>query len=159
MHIRNYAPNDFDQLMDITLETFRPFYEKSFPALMDHDLHLVEHQHGHWREDYQQQLAILLGKGHCLVAAEGPSLLGYVIWRPDQRADHAHVEILAVSPTTRRSGVGQSLMEAAMDQMRADGRQFVELGTDGDWFHAPARALYERLGFRAVPLVAYLRRI
>lgn len=50
-------------------------------------------------------------------------------------------------------------MNHAMEQMRRNGRWFVELGTGGDAFHAPARRLYEQLGFHAVPLVAYMRRL
>ena len=35
--------------------------------------------------------------------------------------------------------------------------EVVSLGTGGDWFHAPARGLYESLGFHPVPVVYYLR--
>lgn len=41
--------------------------------------------------------------------------------------------------------------------MRAAGVQVVELGTGGDEFHAPARRLYESLGFSLVPVAVYLR--
>ncbi|MEL4504789.1 GNAT family N-acetyltransferase [Luteococcus sp. H138] len=162
MNIRDYQPSDYAQLLILTCETFQPFYEQSFPAYMDHGAELVGHQHGHWREDYQRQLPQLLppdGPGRAVVAVEDGQLLGYVIWRPDSRPDHAHVEILAVAVDARRRGLAESLMNRAMDDMRADGRRFVELGTGGDDFHAPARQLYERLGFHAMPLVVYLRQL
>lgn len=39
--------------------------------------------------------------------------------------------------------------------MRARGVAVVHVGTGGDVFHAPARALYESLGFSAYPVVDY----
>lgn len=162
MTIRDYQSSDYAQVLSLTCVTFQPFYEESFPAHMDYEAELVDHQHGHWREDYQGQLPQLLppdGEGHALVAVEDDQLLGYVIWRPDARPDHAHVEILAVAADARRRGLAESLMNRAMDDMRSDGRRFVELGTGGDKFHEPARQLYERLGFHAMPLVVYLRQL
>jgi hypothetical protein len=44
-----------------------------------------------------------------------------------------------------------------MGAMREQGIEVVELGTGGDDFHAPARALYESLGFHLVPVSVYLR--
>jgi hypothetical protein len=43
--------------------------------------------------------------------------------------------------------------------MLATGVEVVQIGTGGDPFHAPARALYERLGFTQVPVAVYLRAI
>ena len=40
--------------------------------------------------------------------------------------------------------------------MRAGGVEVVQIGTGGDPFHAPARALYEQLGFTQVPVSVYL---
>ena len=44
-----------------------------------------------------------------------------------------------------------------MSAMREHPLEVVSLGTGGDWFHAPARALYESMGFYPVPVVYYLR--
>ncbi|HEY3261362.1 MAG TPA: hypothetical protein VGJ95_14025 [Pseudonocardiaceae bacterium] len=43
--------------------------------------------------------------------------------------------------------------------MKADGVEFVGIGTGDDAFHAAARALYESLGFIKIPTAAYLKRI
>jgi hypothetical protein len=40
--------------------------------------------------------------------------------------------------------------------MRAHGMDIVAVGTGGDPGHAPARALYESLGYTALPGVRYL---
>jgi hypothetical protein len=44
-----------------------------------------------------------------------------------------------------------------MNAMREQNVEVVSLGTGGDWFHAPARALYESLGFHLVPVAVYMR--
>ncbi|MGW2614384.1 GNAT family N-acetyltransferase [Streptomyces sp. NPDC001500] len=67
------------------------------------------------------------------------------------------ITILAVSNRHRRHHVGATLREHAFEQMRALGAEVVEIGTGGDQFHAPARALYEALGCTALPLTVYFR--
>ena len=44
-----------------------------------------------------------------------------------------------------------------MTAMREHSVKVVVLGTGGDDFHAPARALYESLGFHLVPVAVYMR--
>lgn len=55
------------------------------------------------------------------------------------------MELLAVAAHARRRGLGEALLDRAIDDMRLDVRGLVELGTDDDGFHEPARHLYERL--------------
>ena len=77
----------------------------------------------------------------------------------DAERRHGEIDPLAVREHARRSGVGRALCEHAMTAMREQGVEVVSLGTGGDWFHAPARALYESLGFHLVPVAVYLRAI
>lgn len=46
-------------------------------------------------------------------------------------------------------------MEFAVRRLSEKGTALINVGTGGDPGHAPARALYEVLGFTGVPLVAY----
>lgn len=90
--------------------------------------------------------------------APGSRPPSHVAWCPDtSRPAHGEIDIIVVDTAHRGAGIGTALMEHAMSQMRADGMGFVELGTGGDDFHAPARQLYESLGFYAIPTAAYLR--
>ena len=43
--------------------------------------------------------------------------------------------------------------------MRAENADYVEIGTGGDTFHAPARAFYESLGCTQLPLAVYFREL
>jgi hypothetical protein len=47
-------------------------------------------------------------------------------------------------------------MERSVEHLRARGMDIAVVETGGDAGHAPARALYESLGYTALPVVRYL---
>ena len=67
------------------------------------------------------------------------------------------VDIIAVDPDYQRRGIARQLMDRAAEHMRAQGMDIAAVGTGGDSGHGPARALYEALGYTALPGVRYLR--
>ncbi len=71
---------------------------------------------------------------------EGELLVGAVAW--EETVDEVDIDRLVVDPGAHRRGVGRALVEEVMN--RADGRRIV-VSTGRD--NAPARKLYERLGF------------
>jgi len=160
MMIRTYVDTDFDQLLDLTIEVFGPFFEQSFrPAVGPTIFH---HEHADWREDYRRQLTGLhdpAANRFVVVAEEGGELVGFTAWRihPDKR--HGEIEFVAVRASARRSHVGTQLCELAFDAMRRAGAQWASLGTGGDDFHAPARRLYDRLGMTPFPSVHYYKEL
>ncbi|WP_422117380.1 GNAT family N-acetyltransferase [Brachybacterium sp. UNK5269] len=104
--------------------------------------------------DEQQWRAEIAGPRIHLQARRGPETLGGIALLPAGYtpahpipADRAHIVSLWVRPSARGLGVSRLLF-------RALARLAVELGRpdlrlDVDETNAPARALYERLGFRA----------
>jgi len=66
------------------------------------------------------------------------------------------VDIVAVDPDYQRRGIARQLMERSAEHMRAQGMDIAAVGTGGDPGHRPARALYEALGYTALPGVRYL---
>ncbi|HEU4422487.1 MAG TPA: GNAT family N-acetyltransferase, partial [Pilimelia sp.] len=93
------------------------------------------------------------------VAEADDAIAGYVAWSVDPARRNGTVTHLAVSAAHRRHHAGTALCEHAFGQMRALGAEVVEIGTGGDPFHAPARALYERLGCTPVPVAFYYRQL
>ncbi|MFC8366469.1 MULTISPECIES: GNAT family N-acetyltransferase [unclassified Streptomyces] len=160
MLIRAFGRHDQARLVELTIDTFRPFYEDSFRPLVGEVV--FANQHGDWREDYRKQVSELhdpeLHK-YVAVAEIGGALAGYVAWNVDPARHNGRIEILAVAPEHRRDHVGTRLCEHAFDEMRRLGAQVVEIGTGGDPFHAPARALYENLGCVRLPLAVYYRQL
>jgi GNAT superfamily N-acetyltransferase len=94
----------------------------------------------------REDLAGLRGAGLCWLAALDPDgqLAGAVAWSEagDEGGGLIDVERLVVSPAVHRRGVGAALVRAVLD--RAGGRPAVVATGRAN---APARALYERLGF------------
>ena len=62
-------------------------------------------------------------------------------------ASRAQIEGVRVSTAHRGRGLGETLMQAAIDRARADGCSLVQLTTDRS--RADAHRFYERLGFVA----------
>ncbi|TDQ54428.1 GNAT family N-acetyltransferase [Actinorugispora endophytica] len=160
MLIRAFVRHDLAPLTELTIETFRPFYEDVFRPLVGEVV--FANQHGDWRGDYRRQVAGLHApERHAYVAvaeAEG-RIAGYVAWSVDPARRNGVITILAVSAGHRRHHVGSALCEHAFEEMRALGAEAVEIGTGGDPFHAPARALYESLGCTPLPVAVYYRRL
>ncbi|MFD6436919.1 GNAT family N-acetyltransferase [Streptomyces venezuelae] len=160
MLIRAFTQHDLAPLTELTIDTFRPFYEESFRPLTGEAVFAV--QHGNWRDDYHKQVAELHAPerhSHVAIAEVEDTIAGYVAWSVDPARKKGEVTILAVSAQHRRHHVDTALCEHAFDQMRVFGAEVVEIGTGGDQFHAPARALYEALGCTPHPLTVYFRQL
>ena len=161
MLIRPFQPVDLPTLIDLTINTFRPFYEVDALDMMGADL--LQHHHGHWEADYQHEVPTYhdpSADSHVAVAEIDDQIAGYVAWGPDELVGSGKIRMVAVSTDHRRKSVGRALCLYAMDHLRADGFDFVGLGTGGeDEFHAPARALYSSLGLRRVPVSYFLGRL
>jgi GNAT superfamily N-acetyltransferase len=93
-------------------------------------------------------------QGVLLVAVEEGRVVGTVTlyldpgsmqWRPED----AMFRLLAVDPPARGHGVGHALFQVCLDRARAAGKRRMALHTT-EWM-GPARAMYERAGFRREP--------
>ncbi|MEV0829337.1 GNAT family N-acetyltransferase [Nonomuraea rubra] len=160
MRIRPFVQPDLARLIELTIETFRPFYEDHFRPLVG-DV-VFANQHGAWRDDYREQVAGLHDPSehrYVAVAETDHAIAGYVAWSVDPARRNGAISHLAVAADHRRHGTGVALCEHAFADMRARGAEVVEIGTGGDPFHAPARALYEKLGCTALPVAYYYRQL
>ncbi|MEU9833497.1 GNAT family N-acetyltransferase [Streptosporangium sp. NPDC048047] len=160
MIIRPFVQHDLARLTELTIETFGPFYEDHFRPLVGEVVFAT--QHGTWRDDYREQVAELHDPSrhrYVALAEVDDAIVGYVAWSVDQARRNGAVTHLAVSAGHRRHHTGTALCEHAFGEMRALGAEVVEIGTGGDPFHAPARALYEKLGCTPLPVVVYYRKL
>jgi GNAT superfamily N-acetyltransferase len=161
MHIRSFIERDFDRVLALTIATFGPFYENHFRPVVGDTV--FTHQHGSWRDDYRAQVAGLHDPEHHrfveIAEDDDHRIVGYAGWNADVDRHHGVIDILAVDTAVRGRGIGTALCERALSGMRDLVVEVVEVGTGGDEFHAPARLLYESLGFTAYPVVAYLREL
>ncbi|MFI5035744.1 MAG: GNAT family N-acetyltransferase [Acidimicrobiales bacterium] len=160
MIIRQFADSDLPVVIDLTIETFRPFYEGYVRALLGEEV--FQHQHGQWEQDYRDDIPKLQNPAdgrHVAVGEIDGAVAGFVSWRLTDRPNHGQIYLLAVAAPYRRQKLGQRLCNHAMDQMKRLGVDVVEIGTGEDAFHAAARELYEGLGFTKIPIAGYLKKI
>ena len=133
---------DLNALIELTIATFGPFYENHFRPLAGEVI--FQHQHGRWADDYRAQVPALhepaAGK-HVAVAEAGGGAI-------------------AVAAAHRREHIGTALCDHAFSDMKEKDVEVVTIGTGGtDAFHAPARALYESLGFLPWHVAVYFRQL
>ena len=160
MNLRPYESGDLARLIELTITTFGSFYEQSFRSIVGDFVFM--HQHGTWREDYHEKVGDLHEPDqnkYVAVVEDESKIVGYVAWDIDPARRHGNISILAVGPSHRRRGVGRMLCEHAMADMESRGVDVVEVGTGGDAFHAPARGLYEDLGYTLFPTAVYFKKL
>ncbi len=160
MLIRPFLPHDLTRLTDLTIETFGPFYEDVFRPLVGEVV--FANQHGTWRDDYGREVADLHDPDrhrYVAVAETGGAVAGYVAWTVDPERRNGSITHVAVAAGHRRHRAATALCEHAFAEMRSRGAEVVEIGTGGDLFHAPARALYESLGCTMLPIAVYYRQL
>ena len=108
-----------------------------------------------------ERLAPMLASGEVTVVlgGSGPDGLALLRFRPSLWSGDldAYLEELYVVPHLRGQGLGRAMMERAMDVARERGATRMDLGTSTD--DTAARALYEKLGFKPLPLVRYYPRL
>jgi ribosomal protein S18 acetylase RimI-like enzyme len=100
-------------------------------------------------EAMRKRIGELLESGDVLVllGGEGPDGLALLRFRPSLWSESldCYLEELYVRPDLRGRGLGQALMEAAIETARAEGAGYMDLGTAET--DTAARALYEKMGF------------
>lgn len=82
-----------------------------------------------------------------VLLGDGPDGLALLRFRPSLWSESldCYLEELYVVPDKRGRGLGQALMEAAIETARSEGAAHMDLGTAET--DTAARALYEKMGF------------
>jgi len=154
--IRPFMQSDVDAVVELALLAWRPNFE-SFADILGTRIfaHLY---HPTWRESQAANVTQVCLDPHVdafVVLADAGDVAGYIAIAYDTDTDTGVVEQIAVHPDHQRRGYARALMEFAIEQFRDRGLTFANVGTGGDPGHAPARALYEAMGYTGVPLMNY----
>jgi GNAT superfamily N-acetyltransferase len=159
IEIRRFEESDSEAIVEFSLRAWEPVFESLRQVLGDAIFRRL-HQPD-WRTTQAESV-----RSSCAPSAERDVFVAVADGRPVGFAavllDAFHegmgvVDIIAVDPRYQRRGIAQQLMEHSTEHMRARGMDIAAVGTGGDTGHAPARALYESLGYTALPGVRYLR--
>ena len=96
-----------------------------------------------------ERVAAHIENGHStfLLIGDGPDGFAQLRYRASiyTAGLESHLQELYVVPTLRGQGLGRALLEAALEEARTQGADFIDLGTSED--DTAARALYESAGF------------
>jgi len=158
--IRPLAESDIDAVVRLSLRAWAPVFE-SFRTAMGEAVY--RHLYPDWSA---MQAAAVEGvirdrATRTWVADEGGRPVGFVaVVHHDQthgEPNSSEIDMIAVDPDSQRRGIAGDLLAHAVEQARAHGSVLAVIGTGGDPGHAPARAAYEKAGFRPFPQVRYYR--
>jgi GNAT superfamily N-acetyltransferase len=91
------------------------------------------------------------------VAERDGRAVGFVAVRLDEENDRGEVWMLAVDPDHQRHGIGTALTTVATEWIREAGMSVAMIDTGGDAGHAPARHVYAKSGYSAMPIARYFK--
>jgi GNAT superfamily N-acetyltransferase len=157
--IRPYDASDQEAVVELALRAWEPVFE-SLRAVLGDAIFDRLHQPD-WRTAQAEAV-----RSSCTPGDDRDVFVAVVDERPVGfaavvlNAFHERmgvVDIVGVDPAFQGRGIGRQLMEHSMEHLRARGMDIAAVGTGGDAGHLPARALYEALGFTALPGVRYLK--
>lgn len=158
--IRAYAPSDLPSLQAIRAAAFAPVFA-SFRAIVGPEIAALG-----LATSEQEQAGLLdaIAKpdsGHVLAVAEiGNAPAGFVSWKPNIAPGIGEITLNAVHPDHGSKGIGTALYEHALAALKAAGMKLATVGTGGDPSHAPARRVYEKVGFSVrIPSIYMYRKL
>lgn len=156
--IEPYDTHHRDAVVRLSLRAWAPVFE-SLQNVMDDEV--FRHFHPDWRAGQQKAVEDVCAAEdvHVWVAVVGESVAGFVAVKLHAADAMGEVYMLAVDPDFQRRGVGSALMTFALEWMRAAGMAVAMVETGGDPGHAPARRVYEQLGFGLLPIARYFKKL
>jgi ribosomal protein S18 acetylase RimI-like enzyme len=130
--VRRATPGDAPEVARL-LHDFQVEYDEPSPGI-----EMLEERYGDLIRN-KEMIVLLVG--------DGPDGFAQLRFRPwvYSAGLHSYLEELYVVPALRGNGLGQALLEAAMETARGEGAEQMELGTSED--DVAARKLYESAGF------------
>ncbi|MEV6850056.1 GNAT family N-acetyltransferase [Actinoplanes sp. NPDC051411] len=154
--IRPLVPADLEAVITLSLQAWEPVFVSFESILGSATFDLL------YRPDWRTAQTASVRKrcladgaeSFILTTADGV-VAGFVVLQQDQEESLGVIEMIAVHPEHQRRGYGRTLMKFAIQRLRDRGLELINVTTGGDPGHAPARALYEAVGFTALPLVNY----
>jgi len=154
--IRPLTSVDLEAVVDLSLLAWKPVFV-SFENILGTSIFDLLYR-PHWREAQAAEVrknCLVDGAESFVVTTADDVAVGFIVLEQDKDESLGVVEMIAVHPEHQRQGYARALMEFAIQRLRDQGLALINVGTGGDPGHAPARALYEAVGFTGVPLVSY----
>jgi len=157
VEIRPYDERDLDALVELSLRAWEPVFD-SLGQVLGKAIFARLHQPD-WRAVQAEAVRASCtsdGRDVFVAVADGRPVGFVVVVLDAVHEGMGIVDVVAVDPAYQRRGIAKQLMKHSVEHMRAHGMDIAAVETGGDRGHAPARALYESLGYTPLPVVRYL---
>jgi GNAT superfamily N-acetyltransferase len=155
--IRPYEDSDLEAIIGLSLRAWQPVFESSRQVLGDAIFERL-HQAG-WASVQAEAVrwSCTSDERDVFVAVSDELPVGFATVALNAFHERMGVvEMIAVDPSYQRRGIARQLMDHSIEHMRTQGMDIAAVETGGDPGHGPARALYQSLGYTALPVVRYL---
>lgn len=158
VNVRELEERDVAAVVEFSVRAWTPVFE-SMCAVMGSEI--FRRVYPDWRPVQARAVeSVIRDEGSRVwVAEENGRLAGFVavIVHDRDGAKSGEIQMVAVDPDFQNRGIGLALVTSAVEEIGKLGLPLVEIGTGGDPGHAPARHVYEKAGFTALPLVRYYK--
>jgi GNAT superfamily N-acetyltransferase len=156
--IRDYESGDRDAVVELSLRAWSPVF-RSVNDILGPELATLLHG-ADWRAYQASDVRATLSSAsnRAWIAEIGDEIVGFASATIiDQERRLGEITMVAVDPSAQENGVGGAVTEHATAWLRDRGMLVAMIATGADPGHAPARRVYERLGFRQLPSAQYFR--
>ena len=154
--IRTYKPSDEEATVLISLRALEPVFA-AIEQLIGSELLLL--LRGDWRAGQAKQVRDVVADpaNRVWVAQADGEAVGFVAATLHQATGIGEIHMIAVDPRHQGGGIGTALTEAATNWFQASHTRVAMIETGGDPGRAPARRMYEKAGYRALPAVRFFK--
>lgn len=159
MQIEPYTPEHLDHLIRLSLRAWTPVFD-SIHNVLDAEVYQAFYPDG-WRMSQQTAVEDVCAANDTAVwvATDSGSAVGFVAIKLDSDSSMGEIYMVAVDPSFQGQGIGSTLIEFALAQMKAAGMSIAMVETGADPGHAAARRTYEKAGFGLLPIARYFKKL
>jgi len=145
--VRPAQIEDVEPASEIAVEAWKPIFDNYRRLLGDE---LFEILHKNWQERKADDIRSHYGRfpDWMLVTEMERNIVGFITFVLDRKKQIGEISNNAVKPQYQRRGIGTLQYQKVLEIFRREGMRFASVSTGLDEAHAPARAAYEKVGFR-----------
>lgn len=159
IQIEPYEDRYLDTIIRLSLRAWTPVFD-SIQKVMDAEVYRAFYP-DNWRVSQQKAVEdVCAAKDtNVWVAIDTGSVMGFIAVKLHSEDSMGEIDMVAVEPEFQSRGIGTTLIEFALDWMKAAGISVAMVETGGDRGHAPARHTYEKAGFSLFPVARYFKQL
>jgi len=158
VQIEPYDSSHADAVARLSLRAWSPVFD-SLKEALEPSVYQTFYPDG-WRPSQEKSVRDSCASADMKVwvAIEAGAVAGFVAIRFHE-GKLGEIYMIAVDPDYQRRGIAMALTDFAIERMKEAGMEIAMVETGGDPGHAPARAAYEKAGFRVLPLARYFKKL